>query len=315
MDNFYLKESFDKQGGINLIRYYIKERTLFLAILEYLILDKNRTSLEILRLSVEEKIHNKLEKKYIKHLIDFDNNYAEQKHETSNKIWICWFQGIEKAPDIVKKCYESINKTLSNKEIILITKENIFDYVNFPDFIVKKWNKGIITDTHMSDLLRLELLDKYGGLWLDATVFCSTDEKNIPKYLFDSDLFLYQTLKPGRDGTQLYISSWLISAKTNNKIIEATKYMLYEYWKTNNYIDSYYLLHHFMSIILEYYEDDWLKIVPDDNSMPHILLLRLFDKYNENIWNNIKDKIPFHKLTYKLSEEKMMKKARFIQNC
>ena len=90
-------------------------------------------------------------------------------------------------------------------------------YVQFPNYIIEKWNAGLITNTHMTDLLRLELLIRYGGMWVDATVLCTSRSKNIPKYYFDSELFFYQCLKPGRDGHCNYISSWLISAKTNNK--------------------------------------------------------------------------------------------------
>ena len=38
--------------------------------------------------------------------------------EKSNKIWICWFQGIENAPELVKACYNSVLKNYKDKEII-----------------------------------------------------------------------------------------------------------------------------------------------------------------------------------------------------
>ena len=41
---------------------------------------------------------------------------------------------------------------------LFMTNENIGDYVTFPEFIFSKWKQGIITHTHMTDLLRLELL-------------------------------------------------------------------------------------------------------------------------------------------------------------
>ena len=165
----------------------------------------------------------------------------------------------------------------------------------------------------MTDLLRLELLTKYGGMWLDATVFCSRKIEEIPEYYFNSNLFMYQCLKPGRDGHAIYISSWLMSARSNNKILMATKYLCYEYWKKNNKMADYFLLHHFLSIVLEFYEDDWKKIIPVDNSTSHILLLRLFDKYDENIWNSINEQIPFHKLTYKFEKEKLNKEGTFYK--
>ena len=143
---------------------------------------------------------------------------------------------------------------------------------------------------------------------MDATVLCTG---TAPKYFFDSDLFFFQTLKPGRDGHASYISSWLMEAKTNNKILMATRELCYEYWKTNNTMLDYFLLHDFMSIALERYDEEWKKIVPRDNATPHILLLRLFEQYDEKIWIAIKEQTQFHKLTYKLDENKTKKKNTY----
>lgn len=306
-----LMQIFRKKGGINLLKQYWRGGALFTAFGELILLGKSRTSLEILSLSASLKIKQKLEKKYKKCLIQFDREYKEIAHKSSNKIWICWFQGLEEAPPIVKRCYESVKKNNPDKEIIVITSENLHDYIEFPAYIEKKWKNGIITHTHMTDLLRLELLIKYGGTWIDATVFCSSDL--IPTYFFDSDLFFYQLLKPGRDGNGIYFSSWFMSAKTNNKILMATQLLCYEYWKENNAMWDYFLLHDFLSIVLEYYPNDWNAIIPRDNAAPHMLLLRLFDKYDEEIWNAIKEQTPFHKLTYKFDLDSLKKEDTYYK--
>lgn len=299
-----LKETFQKQGGMKLIKQYAKSGSLGTAMGEFVLLGKSRTALEILRLSTQLKTKQKLEKKYRGTLESFDRVYDETlPHESSNRVWICWFQGMENAPSLVQKCYSSVNENLTEREVILITSENLEQYVQFPDYILEKWKKGIITHTHLTDLLRLELLIRYGGVWLDATVFCSEKEKNIPSYFFDSDLFFYQSLKPGRDGHCQYISSWLMSAKTNNKILMATQELCYEYWKTNNGMDDYFLLHDFISIVLDKYQKEWKAIIPRDNAAPHVLLLRLFDRYDERTWNAIKAQTPFHKLSYKMDDK------------
>lgn len=307
-----VKQIFERQGGIKLLKRYWKSGVFFTAVGEFFLLGKSRTALEILRLSTQMKVKQKLEKKYKDKLIVFDKSYDNNlPHEQSNKVWICWFQGMENAPNIVQKCYQSLQENLTDREIILITSDNIFDYVQFPEFISNKWKCGQITHTHMTDLLRLELLIKYGGLWLDATVFCTQKSKNIPEYYFNSDLFLYQVLKPGRDGHAQLISSWLINAKTNNKILMAVRYLCYEYWKKNNQMLDYFLLHDFISIVLEYYPEDWKRIIPSDNATPHILLLRLFEQFDENIWKAIKKQTPFHKLTYKFKDEEIKIKSTF----
>ena len=297
-----LKTIFEKQGGIKLIKQYWQGGAFFTAIGEFLLLGKSRVALEILRLATHFKVKMNLEKKYIRYLKEFDRNWIELDHEYSNKVWICWLQGIEKAPEIVKKCYQSVKENMINREIVLITSDNIQKYVQFPAYIIEKWEKGQITHTHMTDLLRLELLIRYGGLWLDATVFCSS--KCIPEYMTDSDLFFFQSLKPGRDGHSHITSSWLISAKTNNKILMAVRKLWYEYWKEHNNLIDYFLLHDFISIVLEFYPRDWLNIVPRDNATPHILYLRLFEQYDEQIWRSVKAQTPFHKLSYKFEKGK-----------
>lgn len=306
-----IKEIFQKQGGMNLIWQYIRNGSLITAICAFLLLGKDRTALEILRLSTTLKVKQRLYKKYHKKLIEFDKTYdLSSSHQNSNKVWICWLQGIENAPQLVQKCYESIKKNLSDREIMLITAGNLEQYVRFPEYIIDKWKAGYITNTHLTDLLRLELLIQYGGMWVDATVLCTEKRENIPDYFFDSELFFYQNLKPGRDGDATYISSWLISAKTNNKILLATRNLCYEYWRNNKKMDDYFLLHVFFSIVLDFYEDDWKAVVPRDNGTPHILLLHLFEQYDEKLWNSIKEQTPFHKLSYK-SEEKVLKENTY----
>lgn len=304
-----------KQGGLTLLKRYAKSGALFTAFVEFLLLGKSKKALEILRLSANFKTKKKLEKKYAKYLEMFNSEYNDScQHIQSNKVWICWFQGMDHAPELVKKCYESLNRNLKDKEIILITSENLSDYVKFPDYIIDKWDRGIITHTHMTDLLRLELLITYGGTWIDATVLCTRDIEDIPKYYFESDLFFFQTLKPGKDGQATVLSSWYLSATTNNKVLMATRYLCYEYWKKNNEMVDYFLLHDFFQIVLEYYEDDWHNVVPVSNSAPHILLLRLFDEYDENMFEYIKEQTPFHKLSYKFTEEQKNLEDTFYEN-
>lgn len=305
---------FKKQGGSELLRQYLQSGAFFTAVVEFLLLGKSRTALEILRLSAALKTKNYLFRKYRKALEAFDREYdASAVHKSSNKVWVCWFQGMDKAPHLVRECYRSLHENLYNKEIILITSENMSDYVSFPDYIIEKWKKGLITNTHMTDLLRLELLIQYGGTWVDATVLCTSKREDIPDWYFDSDLFFFQTLKPGRDGQTQFCSSWFMSAKTNNRILMAVRRLCYEYWKTNTKMVDYFLLHDFLTIVLEYYPEEWNRIIPCDNASPHILLLRLFEEYDEKLYEAIKIQSPFHKLSYKFSDEQMQLKGTFYE--
>lgn len=99
----------------------------------------------------------------------------KQDENYKDCIWICWWQGLENAPEIVKRCVASIQKHAGNHKIIMITDENYKEFISFPMWIEEKYKRGIITKTHLSDLLRISLLARYGGVWLDSTFFCTGD--------------------------------------------------------------------------------------------------------------------------------------------
>lgn len=295
-----LKETFKKQGGFKLLKQYYSNGALFTAACEFLLLGKSRTALELLRNAAELKTKQRLEKK-IQHKLEGFKLVTCNKsvYNQRRKIWICWLQGIDQAPRIVQICYKSMLNNLPHKEIILVTGENFSKYVDMPEYVLNKWYQGKITDTHFTDLLRLELLTKYGGTWIDATVFCSFQEKSIPNYMFESDLFFFQQLKPGKDGHCLYPSSWFITSKPNNYILEATKYLLYDYWKNNDKLNDYFLLHYIISIVMDYQPVLVDQIIKKDNGEPHILLLSLKKGKDIKEMEYILKEIPFHKLSYK----------------
>lgn len=299
-----------KAGGIKLLMQYWKAGVLHSAIIQFILLGKSETALKLLRLIVALKIQEKLYKKYSYYLEEFNRRFIEQEHMVSRKVWLFWWQGIENAPALVQKCYDNVKRNLGEDwEIVLITENNYLDYATFPVHIIEKLKNGQITLTHFSDLLRLELLINHGGLWLDATVLCTSGD--IPKSILKSDLFVYQAQKPGADGRATTMSSWMMWAKTNNRILMATQAMLYAYWKKNNDLSEYFLLHHFITIAMDFYKEDASKIPPFCNSVPHILLLHLFDKYDEEYWNDLKQMTCFHKLSYKLDEENCKKKGTY----
>ena len=296
-----IKKVFEKQGGTELLKRWWKAGVLPFAVAQALSLGFSKKSLEILRLSVNNKILQKLHKKYRKEMVAFRDVYVPQERTRSQKVWVCWLQGMEAAPELVQRCYRSLQENLTDRQIVLLTEENYRSYVTFPDHVQRKIDSGIITKTHFSDLLRLELLLNHGGTWIDATVFCSG--KNVPDYMLNSDLFLFQNLKPGADGHAVMLSSWFMTACTNHPVLAMTRHLLYRYWEKNNSLVDYFLLHDFLQLSLAAYPEEHKKIVPFSNATPHILLLRLFDEFDPDIYQAICTQTAIHKLSYKSTAE------------
>lgn len=300
---------YQKVGGREILRQYRQNHVFCFALRQTLSQGFSKKGLELVRLSVNHKILRKLRKKYRKTIARFREQYTPQPQKRSNKVWVCWLQGMQSAPALVQACYASLQKHLSDREIILLTEENHKCYVNFPAHIQQKIDSGIISKTHFSDLLRLELLINHGGTWVDATVFCSGGQ--IPGYMLDSDLFLYQALKPGLDGHPTCISSWFMTACTNHPILLLTRRLLYAYWEKNKKLSDYFLLHDCFQLAIETYPREWERVIPMCNSLPHILLLRLFEPYDAQVWLAVQNATPFHKLTYKFTPEDAQKEGTY----
>ena len=307
------KNIFKKVDGLQKIKDFIKNHLLFYMLVQTCLLGTSKKGLEIVRNIYNFKIYKKLKRKNKKFIDKFvkENNFSTKEKKHEKVIWTIWLQGMDNAPEIVQMCYKSMKDHLKEYKIIVITEDNYKDYISFPDYILDKYNRGIISKVHFADLIRIELMATHGGTWLDGTVYCSHTPKD--RFFIDSDLFLFQNLKPGLDGHSLSVSSWFITASTNQPIIMLTRALLHQYWKKYNYAVDYFILHYFIQLSIETYPEEWKKVIPFSNSTPHILLLRLFDKYDDETWHAIKAQTPFHKLSYKFSDNDKNKSETYYK--
>lgn len=225
----------------------------------------------------------------------------KQNGEVAEKrVWICWLQGMENAPRIVQECYESVCYWMKDWKITVITDDNMDEYVEFPDYIVNKWRAGIISNTHLSDLLRLELLVRYGGLWLDSTTYMT---EAMPSYITDSDFFVYRN--GWMDMEMINMGSWLMYSKyKNNIILSETQSLLYGYWKKYNYIKNYFLMHIFFRMVTDENPKLWNQVPMINHIDSHLLMQELPKQYDENRCKQIMQLTPIHKLTYKVETSK-----------
>lgn len=301
---------FKEKGGFKLVKQYKKSGVLVFALLEGMILGKSRTSLEILRLAIQNRVQQKLSHRYKSEILKLESKYKEFESTdpsimgTSNVVWFCWLQGVQNAPEIVRLCYRKLKKAANGHRIVTITSDNFQDYVKIPEYILIKWRNKQISNTHFSDILRAGLLAKHGGIWVDATVLVTTSK--LPSY-FDDDLFFYQSLKPGKEGKALFISSWVLCSHQNNPIILMTRDLLYNYWEKNNFLQDYFLFHHFFCIACKVFPKTYSNVLPIDSALPHKLLLNLFEPYDKKKFDLYLSESPIHKLSYKFKEESISK--------
>lgn len=283
-----------------LIKQIIREGLLPNIALSLIATGLSDKGLEIAQLTLYNRMIHKFRKQISPNIeqvkANVEKRFATSTVKQSDTIWVLWFQGIENAPEVVKKCYESLLKYCPQKNIVLLSEENLNNYISLPKYVEDKYQRGIISRTHYSDIVRTNLLTTYGGTWIDSTVLLTAQPDS---FYFDSDLFLFQTLSPGSSGQAIPFSNWFITAQKPNRILLMTEELLYQYWKNNNRLMDYFIYHYFLKIASEYYPDEYSLIPPVSNETPQLLLNRLETPYSEPQWEFIKSQSPIHKVTYK----------------
>ena len=214
------------------------------------------------------------------------------------RIWQYWNSGEENAPDLVRACLASVDKFRGNVERVILNDNNIKDYVTIPDFIYELREKGIISNTHFSDILRTYLLDEHGGCWIDATVLLTAP---LPDFIRESELFVLQNDRE-EDADNLGMTSYFISSKGHSVIIAKIKRLLELYWNDNNFLINYFLfLHAFSELMLSSEEN--IQEVNEMHKFSYLDVQRmekqLLEPYTKERWNELTAISPIHKLSYK----------------
>lgn len=254
-----------------------------------------------------EKKHEVLlyyfEKKFVTFLEEYDynhNNFGEHQNFDSY-IWVCWWQGLDNAPVIVKKCVDSIKKNAGTHRVVVLTENNYKDYVTFPKWIEEKRNEGIISRTHYSDLLRLELLAEHGGVWLDATFFCAKPELNscfeVPIWSVKRPNYGHISVACGE------FANYSFGCKYEFRWVFATiRDFVLQYWKTHDIMIDYLFLDYLIVLIQRHNSDiaNAFKNIPCNNPFCDELFKILGQKYEACKWEQLKKETVLFKLTWKI---------------
>ena len=262
-----------------------------------------------------EKRHNTtrefLEKEFYEFIINYEFTTCNQKN--SKIIWTLWMQGYENAPELVKSTIDSIRKfaELNNFQFILLEENTIEKYIVFPKLIKEKMDLGVIDYTKISDILRVSLLAKYGGTWVDATIYMKEE--------FDSSLLLqnYYTIKTG--GIEDYspnISNnrWKgFFLSGNSSLFSFTRDFFFEYYSRYDIAVDYLLIDYIFDIAYKYDEKIKNQMLELEKSNPNLFWLEshLGDEFDQKVWDNITETTKVFKTTYKLSGKIKSNKNNF----
>lgn len=219
-------------------------------------------------------------------------------------IWMCWWQGEENAPDLVKRCIDSVRRNMDreNSRLHIITLQNCQEYVTFSPEIIEKFNTGQISMTTLSDRLRVELLYRYGGLWIDATYYVVDDR--LKSVINHPGFYTLKSNKTTGDNIMAK-GRWSDNFFKSNPgfilfgfVVEAFD----EYYKYMDELVEYFMIDYFIDIAYENFEEVRAAIDDCELNNPDVLFFDDITKgllYRKDEWDRVIKNTWLFKLTNK----------------
>lgn len=226
---------------------------------------------------------------------------AEQHvvHDDANeKIWTIWLQGEKNAPPLVQACWRSVRKNCKQK-LIILDANSVRDYIDLPDIIWDKYQSGKIGHAHFADICRVELLYKYGGVWLDSTGFATAP---IPDWIINQDFFVYLVNKNSAYGYS-FMQNCFIRARRGAYLLAAWRAMILDYWMHENYAVDYFMHQLLFKIMVQNdprAKKYFAQMPHVDQSPTHALWWAYGNKpFNQNEFDKITSGAWFQKTSFK----------------
>ena len=240
----------------------------------------------------------------------FNSEYEYSPVEMNEPItvWCCWWQGEEQMPEIVRMCHTRLKQVLPSDKATLkiVILENYKNLVDIPEHIIRKFESGLITMATMSDVLRFALLNKYGGYWLDATVFF-TDA--IPEKYFTGEFFCQRMTKSPQAEREACRCNWCgfsMAGPKGNPVFDFMCKAFDAWYRNNDGIIDYVLIDYMLWTGYQYVPAirNIIDTVPDNNEDIFEMYQVLNKPYSQELLSTLTDRNVMHKLTYKMDLKK-----------
>jgi hypothetical protein len=209
------------------------------------------------------------------------------------RVFTFWAQGIANAPPVVQRCHQELRRFHTHGEVVALDSTCAYEYARLPQHITR----AIGDDwTKLSDLLRLELLSSYGGVWIDATCLPRRRVLDLlPRLLPPSGFFAF-TVRHARP------ASWFLASEPDHYLVAMLREGHYEYWRHYDRVIDYYLFHHIFEAL--YHVDErfhalWDRTPRVSRSAAIEFRNAMLEPHDPSRFHDLLNGCFVHKLTYK----------------
>ena len=210
-------------------------------------------------------------------------------------IWTCWFQGLDDAPSLVQRCIQSWIKHNPGWDLRCLDRHTVLHYA--PSLNDLNLTNAVITAASLSDIVRINLLHEYGGVWVDASLFCNRPlDAWLPDHM-EQGFFAFRRPEPDRP-----LASWFLAARPHHPIVARWTRTVRDYWRDRRQADDYFWFHRSFRTLCETDPDvaaQWRRVPKVSAIPPHqIQRLGMTSPARDSI-EKVDRTLPLFKLTYR----------------
>lgn len=167
-------------------------------------------------------------------------------------IWTLWFQGWDKAPKVALSCLSSWKRLNPDYVVHALDEKDLKKFI--PEIALSFILSTSKELEAISDQIRIELLSRYGGVWVDATAMCAKPLSTWLPGCMSGGFFAFE--KPSNDRE---LSSWFLASTKSGYIVNRWRQSTYEYWNGRTQRHSYFWFHELFLELCneEYFKNKW----------------------------------------------------------
>lgn len=161
-------------------------------------------------------------------------------------VWLYWDKGEAAAPPLVRACITSWREQNPTWRVEVLDRAAAAAIVAGPD------DGGTMSVQAYSDLLRLRLLERHGGVWADATVYCLQPLDHWLPPLTRHGFFAFVWTETDSwllwPNMRRLVTSWFLAAAPGHPLVTDWAGHSFAYWQGRSRPHDYYWVH----LIFEY---------------------------------------------------------------
>ncbi|MFD4959143.1 capsular polysaccharide synthesis protein [Microbacterium sp. NPDC058389] len=210
-------------------------------------------------------------------------------------LYTFWNSPIDTAPPLVQACIAELTRLHADlpTPLTVLDGASARELVEIPDAVAQALEND--HPAHFSDFVRVSVLDRLGGIWVDATCWAPAP---LPEAV--APLLTAGALYPR--WTRRQIGNWFIAAVAGTPLIRLQRLTLQAWWESGGGIPDYFLYHRIFEVLYDLvpeFHGQWLATPTLSAGASHLLQLGMMQPWDADAMRFVAGTSIVQKLSYK----------------